>query len=109
MADIAIKRKEAKLVTFTIKDNAGAVIDVSDPTSVSFMVKDKVGGTTVISKANSDFDKTNAANGVVTVTLTVSDTAIVGTYIGELKIQFSATSIDKSDFINMTIKDSITE
>lgn len=109
MSDIVIKRKEAKAVTFTIKDNAGAVIDVSDPTTVEFMAKDKVGGTTVISKANSDFDKTNAANGEVTIPFTAADTATVGTYIGELKITFSANSIDKSDFINLIIKDSITE
>lgn len=109
MADITIKRKEAKAVTFTVKDNAGAVIDVSDPTAIEFIVKDKVGGSTIISKANSDFDKTNAANGEVTVPFTAVDTATVGTYIGELKITFSADSIDKSDFINLIIKDSITE
>jgi len=106
---IEIKRKEAKTLTFTIRDNNGDVLDVSDPTTVDFVVKDRPGGSTIISKQNSDFDKTNAADGKVSVVLDSTDTDYVGSYVGELKITFSGTNIDKSDYIQILIQEAITD
>jgi len=105
---IELKRKEAKTLTFTIKDSTGVVMDVSDPTTVEFAAKTGLGGTTQISKINADFNKTDAVNGVVKVTLTATDTDYTGSLVGELKISFSATDIDKSDYIKINIKESIT-
>lgn len=105
---IELKKKEAKTLTFTIKDSNGVVMDVSDPTTVEFVAKDSLGGTAKITKNNAAFDKTNAASGIVKVTLTATDTDYVGPLIGELKISFSATDIDKSDYIKINIKEAVT-
>lgn len=108
MTEINLKRKEAKTLTFTIKDSAGAAIDVSNPTTVDFTAKDKLGGTVIISKVNADFDKSLASTGVVKVTLTSTDLDYVGMLIGELKTTFSATNIDKSDYIKFVIREAVT-
>jgi len=104
MTDLTFKRKEAKILTFTI----GGGIDVSDPTTVAFAVKDSLeGGTTVISKSNSDFDKTNAATGIVKLPLSTVDLDRVGNFISQLKTTFSASNIDKSDYITIKIEEAI--
>jgi hypothetical protein len=109
MTDIELKRKEAKTLTFTIKDSNGVVIDVSNPTTVEFAVKDSLdAGTTIILKVNADFDKTLASSGIVKVNLSTTNTDNVGNFIGELKITFSGTNIDKSDYITIRIREAVT-
>lgn len=108
MSGIKIKQKEAKTLTFTIKDSDGAVIDVSSAT-LTFIVKSGMEGTLIFTKDDADFDKTDAANGVVSVVLTTTDTDRTGTYIGELKTHFSDTNIDKSSNIEIIMQKAITD
>jgi len=105
---ITLKQKEAKTVKFTIKDEAGNVVDVSGAT-LSFQVKKSKSDTTPkISKTDTDFDKAQAASGIVTVNLTTTDTNLdPGVYVAELKIEFTATNIDKSADIVFEIQQAV--
>ena len=110
MADIVLKRKEAKTITFTITDSDGSAVDVSSAT-LTFAVKQNITDSTVIiTKADGDFDKTQAANGIVTCILTATDTdRSADDFVGELKIYFSASNVDKSSTINISIKEAVTD
>ena len=108
MADIALKKKEAKTLTFTVTDSAGNPVDLSS-TTLTFAVKSEItSSSTEFTKTDIDFDKTDAIDGIVTVILTTDDTDRTGTFVGELKIAFSSTSIDKSANITVTIDEAVT-
>lgn len=108
--DIRVKQGEAREITFTIKNKAtGVVINVADPILLTYSGKTKLKDTnTVFSKANSDFDKTDAATGIVKVTLTVTDLANVSIVLSELKVWTSDTNIKKSKTIVLEIEKAIT-
>ena len=104
MANITMKQEEAKTVTFTVTDDTGTAVDCSS-TTCSFKVVDTHSGTEVFSKADSDFDKTDAATGVITINVTATNSNVTARYyISELKIIFSATNIDKSIDIEFIIE-----
>jgi hypothetical protein len=62
----------------------------------------------LVTKVDGDFGKAAQATGVVTVNLTTDNNDRVGTVYGELKIEFTATNIDKSVNIKMIYKEAIT-
>lgn len=102
MASITMKQGEAKTITFTVTDSTGTAVDCSS-TTLSFKVVDTHSGTEIFSKADADFDKTDATTGIITINVTATNSDVTARYyISELKIIFSGTNIDKSidiDFI----------
>lgn len=107
--DIEIKHSEAKTIRFTIKDATGVAVDVSDPIEVSLCVKAcKDDAVCLVSKANADFDKAASATGVVSVPFSTADTAQdPNDYLAELKIIFSAESVDLSSDLIIRILQSV--
>jgi len=108
MTTIEFKTKEKKDITFTIKDSNETVIDVSSATFTFEAKKKKSDTTKVIEKADGDFDKTNAASGIVKITLDATDTNLTGDYIGEVKIVLATGDIDKSQDFNLIFKEAVT-
>lgn len=108
--DIRVKQGEAREITFTIKDKETQVaIDVSDPVVLTYAGKVNLKDTnTVFSKANGDFDKTNATDGIVKVTLTTTDLANVSVVLTELRVYTDATNIKKSKTLVLEIEKAIT-
>jgi len=107
MTSLIMKQGEAKTITFTVTDSDAAAVDCSS-TTCSFIVAKKKGGTAIISKADGDFDKTSAATGVLTITISGTESNIDDSdYLSELKITFTSSNIDKSEDIVFNIKKSI--
>jgi len=110
MNKIKLKQGEAKKLTFTIKDADGKALDVSGATLTFWAKKKKTDIAPILAKEDETFDKSQAANGIVTTILDSSDTNIEpGLYIAELKIYFSSTNIDKSADIHLEIKRAVTD
>jgi len=105
---VSFKRREAKTLRFTIKDKDGNVLDVSS-TTLTFGVKRlKSDLAFIIEKDNTDFDKTQAVDGIVDVDLSADDLDHDDDlYVGELKTYFSSSNIDKSVDIDFTIIDPV--
>jgi hypothetical protein len=107
MARIILKKGEAKTLRFTVKDSAGAPLSMSTAT-LSFQVKASKAGVAIISKLDADFDKSQAASGVVTLPLAEANlTQAPGNYWAELKVVFSAADIDKSEDILFVIQEPV--
>jgi hypothetical protein len=103
---ITLKRKEAKTIRFTVTSD-GVAADVSTAT-LSFQIKSDKDGDALVSKADGDFDKTDAATGVVTVPLSATNLDLTpGKYYGELRTTFSASNIDKSGDITIKIEKAV--
>ncbi len=110
MAAITFKQGEARAVNFTVsqdgepKDLSGALL--------AFNVKRRNSEADLaISKADPDFDKTQGAEGAVSVFLTSSETGHEpGTYVGELTITFpgSPAVIEKSLDLTVIIEEALT-
>jgi len=86
---------EAKTLEFTITDCGGTVVNVESAT-FTFGAKTRPEKEALsFVHSHNDFDLTDASSGVVTVTLTTSDTSIdEGNYAAQLKTKFSADNID---------------
>jgi hypothetical protein len=65
------------------------------------------GGAKMIIKTDSQFDKTQAALGIIKFTLTSDDLDIVGKFDCQLKITFPNGEIDKSEQFNIYVDESI--
>lgn len=92
---IKLKQGEAKTVNFHITKGGS---DVTDAT-LTFELKEKASESAVLSKADSDFNKDDKANGNYTVNFTVDDTKGLKakSYVSELKTVITAdTDVDKS-------------
>jgi hypothetical protein len=69
MEKMVIKQGEAKTVTFTVKDRLGSGVDLSGAALLLGVKKDKSEAEYTFSKADLEFDKSQAANGIVSVNL----------------------------------------
>lgn len=110
MPNLILKRKEAKTLKFTVTDKTtSAAIDVSTATfSFEAKASDALAGVAVISKADSAFDKTDAATGIVKLPLSESDLDLAQEfYACELKTLFSSSNIDKSDTLRIQIIEAV--
>jgi hypothetical protein len=109
MPSVNLKQKEARTIQFTCTSN-GSAVDLSTAT-LSFMLKgskSEADSQARISKTNTDFGKTSAASGIVTLALSAADlTQAAGTYLGELKAIFSASSIAKSNDLVVVIEGAV--
>lgn len=101
-----IKQGEVKIIKFTVK-SGGVVLDVSSATC-TFTIKLTKSGNALVTKTDADFDKTDAAVGILKVTLTTANTnQNPNMYIGELKTVISATNTDKSADIEIEIIEAV--
>jgi len=99
MSEIILKQGEAKTLTITVKDSDGLAVDLSAATLFLGVKKAKSDTAYAFSKDDADFTKTQAAQGIVSVALTESDTdQTKGKYIGELQCSWTGPPevIDKS-------------
>jgi hypothetical protein len=106
---ITVKQREAKILEFAILAD-GVAVDLSTAT-LSFAAKLKLSDTEFsIEKSNADFDVAEADAGIVSVLLDADDLDLApGTYRGELRIEFSDGAIDKSDTMEITVVEAITD
>lgn len=110
MSTVTLKAGEAKTIRFTVTDSDGAAVDLSS-TTLSFTVKKRKSSdvSADIAKVNGNFDKTQAASGIVDVDISSGDSNLpAASYVGELKITFSAACIDKSADITFVIQAAVT-
>ena len=109
MATVTLKAGEAKTIRFTVTDADGVAVNLSSAT-LTFVVKKRKGSdvSADIAKNDGNFNKTQAASGIVDVDISSSNSNLpAANYIGELKIIFSATNIDKSADITFTIEEAV--
>jgi hypothetical protein len=109
MEKLVIKQGEAKTVTFTVKDSLGTGVDLSGATLLLGVKKDKSEAEYAFAKDDQEFDKSQAAAGIVSVNLTPEDTdQPEATYIGELKCAWAGPVVKKSDDFFLQVKRAVT-
>ena len=107
MADIELKRKEVKTITFTYSSGVSSV-DI-DNSTLTFVIKlEEDSKDALVTIEDADFDKTQSATKIVTCVLTAIHTDIVGNFFAELKTEFTSTNIDKSPTWTVFIDESLT-
>ena len=79
---------------FTITDDAGAAVDLTNTTSIKFIAKSSLD----LADGSAIFDKTcavvsPATDGICRVTLDAGDSAVAGIFFAELELRFSDGSI----------------
>jgi hypothetical protein len=104
-----VKQGEAKTITFTVKDALGTGVDLSGATLLLGVKKDKSEADYTFAKADQEFDKSQAASGIVSVNLSATDTnQPEATYIGELKCTWAGPVIKKSEDLFFQVKGAVT-
>ncbi len=104
---LAFKQEEAKIITFTMTENA-LPLDISLATLSFAIKKSKSDATYEVYKTDAEIDKTDAAIGIVRINLSVDNLSLdVGKHYGELRTHFSSENIDKSDDIEITIEKAV--
>jgi hypothetical protein len=109
MEKMVVKQGEAKTITFTVKDTQGTGVDLSGATLLLGVKKDKADTAYTFAKADQEFNKSQAANGIVSVNLSAADTnQPEATYIGELKFAWTGPVIKKSEDFFLQVKRAVT-
>ena len=109
MIKIILKQGEAKTLAITVKDNDGAAVDLSAATLFLGVKKDKSDAQYTFSKLDAAFNKVQAAQGIVRIDLSDTDTnQPEATYIGEIKCAWAGPVIDKSEDFFLQIKRAVT-
>lgn len=108
MSLVGIKQGESKSLILIVKDADGAATDLTSTTLFLGIKRSKSDATYVIQKSDTDFVKEQAAQGIVTVLLTETDTVSAGQFIGELKVLFTGGNIEKSSDFKLTIEKAVT-
>ena len=106
MADLELKQGEAKTIQFTIMDSSAGALDVSAATMSFFVKKRKSDTAALIVKysTSTDFTVTDATAGVISCVLNATNTdQTPGRYVSELTLAWSATNIDKSTDLSVSI------
>ena len=93
MDTLTIYRNDTPTLKFTCTyQDTGEAIDLSEAT-LTLKCKTEDLATTVFTKSDESFDKTNASDGIVEVTLSAADTAAAyERAVAELEAYFSATA-----------------
>ena len=109
MEKLVIKQGEAKNVTFTVKDALGTGVDLSGAVLLLGVKKDKSEAEYTFAKDDQEFDKSQAANGIVSVNLSAEDTdQPEATYIVELRCAWTGPVIKKSEDFFLQVKRAVT-
>lgn len=110
MADLptlTFKTGEARSVQFTITQS-GSTLDVSSAT-LSMNLKEKAtDSSSLFSKVDADFSTAQRADGIVTVNFSTANLAAAGLYLGDIKVQFTASDIRITEMFKVTIEDAAT-
>ena len=104
-----IKQGESVTLQFTFRyEETGGVVDMTDYT-MTLTVKNSLTQTTAdITKADAYFDKTDAASGIMAVTLTATDTDLdPETYHIEVKAVYLTSTIKTKKDIKLPVLESI--
>jgi len=108
---LTMKTGEAKTILMVVLDSTGKAVDLSAATLLLGVKKDKSETAYKFSKLDAAFDKTLAANGVVSVHVTAADTTLPeATYVGELKCAWAGPPevVDKTADFSLQIKRAVT-
>lgn len=112
MAKVTLKQGEAKRLTLTVTDANGAAVDLTGCTLFLAAKSHKGDEGYAFSKEHSDFDVSQAAQGIVSVFLGATDTnQVPGLYVGELRVTFPGAppaTVEKSGDLTMIIKGAVT-
>ena len=106
MVDLELKQGEAKTIQFTITDSSADALDVSAATMSFFVKKRKSDTAALIAKysTSTDFTVTDATAGIISCVLNATNTdQTPGKYVSELTLAWSATNIDKSTDLSVSI------
>jgi hypothetical protein len=112
MGKLILKQGEAKTLTLTVKDGKGVPVNLTAATLFLGVKKSKSDADYALSKDNAAFDRSQAAQGIVSVSLSAVDTAgEEATYIGELKCSWPGPPavVDKSADFYLQIKQAVTD
>ena len=105
---VSFKQGEAKHLTLTVTMNGNAV-DLSGADCFLGVKKSKVDSDFVLSKADENFNKAQAGDGIISVFLSSSDlNREAGLYVGELKVAFPDGTLDKSLDLAFIIEPAVT-
>ncbi len=93
MANLVIKQGEAKNITLTVTDQDSAAVDLSAATLFLGIKKEKSDAAYAFSKDDADFDKSQAASGIILFFITADEsnqllTLPLETFTAELKATF---------------------
>lgn len=102
MESIELKQGEYKDVEFEITDVDGEEAPL-DSATLTFTARKTGSGTQRFVIENDDMDKTNADVGIIILTFTEANTAVVGHYVTELLAVYSPTHKVKSNDIILEI------
>lgn len=106
---LVIKQGEAKMISFTVKDAQGIGVDLSGAALLLGVKKDKSDEDYTFAKTDEEFDKSQAASGIVSVELSAADTdQPEATYIGELRCAWDGPVIKKSEDFFIQVKRAVT-
>jgi hypothetical protein len=106
---LVIKQGEAKKISFTVKDAQGTGVDLSGAALLLGVKKDKSDEDYTFAKADEEFDKSQAASGIVSVNLSAADTdQPEAIYLGELKCAWAGPVIKKSQDFFLQVKRAVT-
>ncbi|MEW6386821.1 MAG: hypothetical protein AB1491_04810 [Thermodesulfobacteriota bacterium] len=108
-SQVTLKQGEAKTLTLTVTE-AGQAVDLSGATLFLGVKRYKTDTAYTFSKNDGDFNKTQAAQGMVSVFLTGADTdREPGAYVGELKAAFPGSVVEKSTDWLVLIEAAVTD
>jgi hypothetical protein len=107
MADLTFKQGETKTIELRVKNADGAPADLSAATLFFGVKKNKSDTAYAFSKDDADFDKSLAAQGIVTFDLLAADSSLApGPYVGELQCSWPGI-IDKSTDLIVQVKQAV--
>lgn len=105
---VIFKQGEAKHLTLSVKMN-GSAVDLAGADLFLGVKKTKIDTDFVLSKADGDFDKSQAGDGIVSVFFSKVDLEReAGLYVAELKVEFPDGTIDKSLDLALVIEPAVT-
>jgi hypothetical protein len=103
-----IKQGEARTLTILLKTRAGNPIDLTNAVCYLMVKETPDSEDFIVKKDTQYFDKTSAANGIVSVTLDDSETWVdPGKYFVELKVIVSGQILKTMEDVYLNIKKSV--
>jgi hypothetical protein len=103
-----LKQGEGRTLKFTVTDSDGNPVDITSAVLTYTIKRTKNSTTELVQKTDDDFNKLDSASGIAKVTLSETDTDLTqGIYYSELKVYFSANSVEKSDDILLIIEQAV--
>jgi hypothetical protein len=112
MVKLILKQGEAKTLTLTVRDGGGSAVDLTAATLFLGVKRSKSDADYAFFKDHAAFNRSRAAEGIVSVSLSTADTNLEETiYVGELKCSWAGppTATAKSGDFFLQIKQAVTD